>query len=78
MKAMNILTLILVIVGAVNWGLVGLFQFDLVAALFGGQAAILSRLVYILVGFAGLYQLVPLAGALSGGHDNPQLAGSRH
>ena len=78
MKAMNILTLILVIVGAVNWGLVGLFQFDLVAALFGGQAAILSRLVYILVGLAGLYQLVPLSGALSGGHDNPQLAGSRH
>ena len=35
MKALNIVTLVLVIVGAVNWGLVGLFQFDLVAALFG-------------------------------------------
>jgi uncharacterized protein len=78
MKALNILTLILVIVGAVNWGLVGLFQFDLVAALFGGQSAMLARLVYILVGLAGLYQIVPLMSALSGGHDNPQLAGSRH
>jgi uncharacterized protein len=78
MKALNILTLILVIVGAVNWGLVGLFQFDLVAALFGGQSAVLARLVYILVGLAGLYQIVPLMSALSGGHDNPQLAGSRH
>jgi uncharacterized protein len=78
MKAINVLTLILVIVGAVNWGLVGLFQFDLVAALFGGQDAVLARLVYILVGLSGLYQIVPLAAALSGGHDNSQLAGSRH
>jgi uncharacterized protein len=77
MKAINVLTLILVIVGAVNWGLVGLFQFDLVAALFGGQDAVLARLAYILVGLAGLYQMVPLTGALSGGHDNPQLATSR-
>lgn len=76
MKTMNVVTLILVIVGAVNWGLVGLFQFDLVAALFGGQAAILARLVYIVVAAAGLYQLVPLASALNG-RDNPQLAGSR-
>ena len=57
MKLINILTLLLVIVGALNWGLVGLFQFDLVAALFGGQQAALSRFVYVLVGFAGVYQL---------------------
>lgn len=47
--------LFLVIVGALNWLLVGLFQFDLVAALFGGQDSALSRIVYSLVGFAGLW-----------------------
>jgi uncharacterized membrane protein YuzA (DUF378 family) len=46
--------LLLVVVGAVNWGLVGLFQFDLVATLFGGQSAALSRIVYTLVGISGL------------------------
>jgi uncharacterized protein len=45
---------VLVIVGALNWGLVGLAQFDLVAALFGGSAAVVSRIVYSLVGAAGL------------------------
>ena len=77
MKALNIATLTLVIVGAVNWGLIGFFQFDLVAALFGGQDAALSRIVYGLVGLAGLYQIVPLLGALSSGSNNPQLAHSR-
>jgi len=53
-KALHSIALILVIVGAVNWGLVGLFQFDLVAALFGGQSAAFSRGVYSLVGLSGL------------------------
>lgn len=44
----------LVVVGALNWGLVGLAQFDLVAALFGGQDAPLSRIVYVLVGLSGV------------------------
>jgi uncharacterized protein len=74
MRFINIATLILVIVGAVNWGLMGLFQLDLVATLFGGPQAMLSRVVYILVGVAGVYQLVPLVGAMSGNADNPQLA----
>jgi uncharacterized membrane protein YuzA (DUF378 family) len=65
MKTLNIVTLILVIVGGVNWGLVGLFQFDLVAALFGGQAAVLSRLVYILVGVSALWQIMPLIRAFA-------------
>ena len=52
---MDRISLILVIIGAINWGLIALFQFDLVAALFGGQDAFLSRLVYGLVGLAGLY-----------------------
>jgi uncharacterized membrane protein YuzA (DUF378 family) len=49
------ISLILVILGAINWLLVGLFQFDLVAWLFGGQTAMLSRIVYSLVGIAGLW-----------------------
>lgn len=46
--------LVLVVVGAINWGLVGLAQFDLVAALFGGESGPLSRVVYSLVGLAGI------------------------
>jgi uncharacterized protein len=54
MKALEWICLTLVVVGALNWGLVGLLQFDLVAALFGGEAAPLSRVVYSLVGAAGI------------------------
>ena len=49
------IALALVIIGAVNWGLIGIFQFDLVAWLFGGQAAILSRVIYALVALAGIW-----------------------
>ncbi|MGE5551802.1 MAG: DUF378 domain-containing protein [Bacteroidota bacterium] len=52
---MDRLALILVIVGALNWLLIGLFRYDLVANLFGGQTAALSRVIYSLVGLAGLY-----------------------
>ena len=52
---MDKIALLLVIVGAVNWGLVGIFSFDLVAAIFGGQTAMLSRIIYTLVGAAGLW-----------------------
>lgn len=52
---MNIAALTLVIIGAINWLLIGVFQFDLVAAIFGGQAAVLSRIIYSLVGIAGLW-----------------------
>jgi uncharacterized membrane protein YuzA (DUF378 family) len=62
MKALNLITLLLVIVGGVNWGLVGLFEFDLVAALFGEGSA-LSRIVYTLVGLSALYQIVPFSRA---------------
>ena len=51
------ISLILVIIGAINWGAIGLFQFDLVAWLFGGQGAIISRIVYTLVALAGLWCL---------------------
>ena len=54
---MDTISLVLVIVGALNWLLVGLFQFDLVAALFGGQNAVLSRIIYTLVGLAGIWSI---------------------
>ncbi|MEM1457058.1 DUF378 domain-containing protein [Pediococcus pentosaceus] len=57
MKALDITALILLVVGGLNWLLVGIFQFDLVATLFGGQAAIISRIVYILVGVSAIYCL---------------------
>ncbi|MFC3418749.1 DUF378 domain-containing protein [Salinicoccus hispanicus] len=57
MKALDILALVLLIVGGLNWLLVGLFEFDLVASIFGGQDEILSKVVYILVGLAALYCL---------------------
>jgi uncharacterized membrane protein YuzA (DUF378 family) len=56
-RTLEWVALVLVVVGAINWGLVGLAQFDLVAALFGGQAAPLSRIVYGLVGLAGVVLL---------------------
>lgn len=59
MKALNLITLVLVIIGGLNWGLVGAFDFNLVAALFGEGSA-LSRIVYVLVGLSALWQLVPL------------------
>ena len=52
---MDTLALLLTIVGGVNWGLVGLFKFDLVAWLFGGQTALLARLVYVLVALSALW-----------------------
>ncbi|MEF9878739.1 MAG: DUF378 domain-containing protein [Clostridia bacterium] len=56
------ISLVLVIVGAINWALVGVFQFDLVAYLFGGQSAVVSRIVYTLVGAAGLWCISLLFG----------------
>lgn len=52
---MDTLALILSIIGCLNWGLVGIFRFDLVAWLFGGQTAVVSRIVYTLVALAGVW-----------------------
>ena len=54
MKIIDKIALVLIIIGALNWGLIGLFEFDLVATLFGEMSA-LSRIVYSLVGIAGLW-----------------------
>ena len=59
MRIVNTITLVLLIVGGLNWGLVGLFGFDLVAAIFGEMSA-LSRIVYTLVGASALWQLIAL------------------
>lgn len=64
MRAINLLTLVLVIVGGLNWGLVGALDFNLVTAIFGDMSA-LSRLVYVLVGLSALWQLVPLVKGVS-------------
>lgn len=55
MLIVDIIALILLIVGGLNWGLVGIFQFDLVAWIFGGQGAILARVVYTLVGLCAIW-----------------------
>lgn len=52
---MDTLALILSIIGSLNWGLIGIFQFDLVAWLFGGQGSVFSRIIYAIVGLAGLW-----------------------
>lgn len=54
---MNVIALILVIIGAINWGSIGLFGVDLVAMLFGGQLSLMSRIIFTLVGLAGLWSI---------------------
>jgi uncharacterized membrane protein YuzA (DUF378 family) len=57
MKTIKIIAIILVVIGGLNWGLVGLFNFDLIAAIFGAMSVI-SRIVYILVGLSAIYLVV--------------------
>lgn len=57
MRALDTTALVLVIIGAINWGLIGFFQFDLVAAIFGGSTTAISRVIYAIVGLAGLYAI---------------------
>ena len=57
MMIVNKIALLLIIVGALNWGLVGLFSFDLVAWIFGGSAAIMSRILYTIIALAGVWSI---------------------
>lgn len=57
MNVLRNIALTLIIIGAINWGLIGFFNFDLVASIFGGQQMLLSRIIYALVGISGLYAL---------------------
>jgi uncharacterized membrane protein YuzA (DUF378 family) len=58
MNAIDWIAFVLVIIGALNWGLVGFFQFDLVATIFGGMDNAIARVVYSLVGLSALYTLI--------------------
>ncbi len=64
MKPLNLITQLLVIIGGLNWGLVGLIRWDLVAALFG-DGSVLARLVYVLVGASAVWQAIVLVSAFS-------------
>lgn len=57
MMVIDRIALILVIIGAINWGSIGIFAFDIVAWLFGGDSSALSRIVYTLVGLAGIWSI---------------------
>lgn len=61
MKTVQIIALTVMVIGALNWGLIGLFNFDLVATIFGGATALGSKIVYILVGICGLVSIKTLA-----------------
>ena len=57
---MDKISLILIIIGAINWGTIGLFGFDIVGTIFGGQLALVSRIIFTLVGIAGLWAITML------------------
>jgi uncharacterized membrane protein YuzA (DUF378 family) len=61
MKTLDVVAAVLLVVGGLNWGLVGAFDFDLVAALFGPMSP-LSRIVYVLVGLSAVYHALQLRG----------------
>lgn len=56
MKALDTIALLLIIIGAINWGLIGFFQFDLVANIFGDMS-VFSRVIYSIIGIFGLYSI---------------------
>lgn len=74
---MDMTALVLTILGAINWALVGIFQFDLVAWIFGGQAALVSRIIYTIIGLAGIWciSLLFKDRPLGAGQDTNQQAG---
>jgi len=59
-KSFDVIAAAVLVVGGLNWGLWGLFEVDLVATLFGGNTALLAKLIYILVGFSAAYQAVAI------------------
>lgn len=51
------LVLILIIIGALNWGLIGFFRYDLISSIFGGSYAVVSRVIFAIIGLAGIYAI---------------------
>lgn len=60
MKTMDVIAAVLLVIGGLNWGLWGLFEFDLVAALLGGNTSIFAKVIYTVVGAAAVYQAASL------------------
>ncbi|MDY7108734.1 MAG: DUF378 domain-containing protein [Planctomycetota bacterium] len=60
MKVLDVIAAVLLVIGGLNWGLVGALKFDLVAWIFGSDTAVVARIIYCLVGVAALYQIVSL------------------
>jgi hypothetical protein len=67
MRTLDVIVAVLLVVGGLNWGLVGLFDFDLVATLFGSMPAV-QNTVYVLVGLSAVYQIIGLKGIQSRWH----------
>ena len=76
-RSVHLVALVLAVVGALNWGLVGLARLDLVATIFGGQDAALSRVVYALVGVAGVVLALTAVGSRAGSPSRSMAAGVR-
>ena len=62
-RAIDVITYVLIIIGALNWGLIGFFAYNLVATMFG-EMTVLTRMIYTLVGVSAIYQLLSLPGIL--------------
>lgn len=62
MRTLDVIAAVLVIIGGLNWGLWGFFEFDLVAEIFGGATTVAARIIYSLVGLAALYELFAVRG----------------
>jgi len=77
MKTVDVVAAVLLVIGGLNWGLIAIFEFDVVAAIFGGMAFgelnLASRIVYLLVGVAAVYQIVQLRGIQRRWHVEPQV-----
>ncbi|MFK0386339.1 DUF378 domain-containing protein [Agrobacterium sp. NPDC090273] len=64
MRTLNAITLLLIVIGGLDWLLIGLFQFDPIGLLLGGSGAILARIAYTLIGVSALWQLLPIFGVV--------------
>jgi hypothetical protein len=65
MKTLQSIALTLTIVGAINWGLIGLFDFNLVALIFGGEDSLFTKIIYIIVGICGIINMKLLIDTIS-------------
>ncbi|CAM5383358.1 hypothetical protein ATER59S_01773 [Aquamicrobium terrae] len=74
MRAMNLITLILVIIGGLNWLVMGIANFDVLGALFGGAGGHVARVAYVIVGLSAVWQLMPFVQAFSEG----EVSAERH